>query len=89
MIVERRVLYSKTCVKRPLKNRQNNDLNDKWWLNEGRKYCRMLPLAHSAILLACIKRLLFLNPNVLSFKGGRFTQVLLYFANRCLSRDLL
>ena len=23
---------SKTCVKRPLKNRQNKDLNDKWWL---------------------------------------------------------
>ena len=24
------LLYSKTCVKRPLKNRQNKDLNDKW-----------------------------------------------------------
>ena len=23
--------------------------------NEGRKYCRMLPLEHSAILLTCIK----------------------------------
>ena len=23
-------VYSKTCVKRPLKNRQNKDLNDKW-----------------------------------------------------------
>ena len=23
-------LYSQTCVKRPLKNRQNKDLNDKW-----------------------------------------------------------
>ena len=23
-------LYSKTCVKRPLKNRHNKDLNDKW-----------------------------------------------------------
>ena len=22
--------YSKTCLKRPLKNRQNTDLNDKW-----------------------------------------------------------
>ena len=22
--------YSKTCVERPLKNRQNKDLNDKW-----------------------------------------------------------
>ena len=24
------VRYSKTCVKPPLKNRQNNDLNDRW-----------------------------------------------------------
>ena len=24
------LLYSKTCVKLPLKNRQNKDLNDKW-----------------------------------------------------------
>ena len=23
-------IYSKTCVKRPLKNRQNKDFNDKW-----------------------------------------------------------
>ena len=46
--------YSKTCLKRPLKFRQNKDLNDKWYLNAGRKYCRML--AHSAILVTCIKR---------------------------------
>ena len=48
--------YSKTCLKRPLKNRQNKDDNDKRQLNEGQKYCRMLPLEHSAILLTCIKR---------------------------------
>ena len=30
------ILYSKTCVKWPLKKRQNKDLN------ESRKYCRML-----------------------------------------------
>ena len=48
-------MYSKTCLKQPLKNRLNKDHNDKWWLNEGRKYCRMLPLEHSAILLTCIK----------------------------------
>ena len=24
------LIYSKSCVKRPLKNRQNKDLNDKW-----------------------------------------------------------
>ena len=48
--------YSKTLVKRPLKNRQNKDLNDILELNEGREHCRMLPLVHSAILLTCIKR---------------------------------
>ena len=31
-------LYSKTCLKGPLKNRQNKDFNDKWKRNEGRKY---------------------------------------------------
>ena len=24
------IIYSKTCVKQPLKNRQNKDLNDNW-----------------------------------------------------------
>ena len=43
-------LYSKTCVTQPLKKKQNKDLNDKWYLNECQKYCRMLPLEHSAIL---------------------------------------
>ena len=46
--------YSKTYVKRPQK-RRNKDLNDKWWLNEGGKYCRIPPLEHSAKLLTCIK----------------------------------
>ena len=32
------------------------DLSDKCQLNEGQKYCRILPLEHSAILLTCIKR---------------------------------
>ena len=43
------------------------DPNVKWRLNEGRKYCRMLPLEHSAILLTCIKWLLVLKTNFLSF----------------------
>ena len=60
----RQTVYRKTCLKRPLKNRQNTDLNDKWKLNDGRKYFRMLPLEHSAILLTCIKRLLVLKTNL-------------------------
>ena len=49
-----KVLYIKTCLKRPLKNRQNKGLNDKCQLNESREYCRMLQ--HSAILLTCMRR---------------------------------
>ena len=48
-------MYSKACLKRPLKDRQNKGLNGKWQLNEGRKYCRMLPFEHSAILSTFIK----------------------------------
>ena len=47
-------MYSKTYVNQPLKNRQNKDLNDKLSPNEGRKYCRMFPLEHSAILLTAL-----------------------------------
>ena len=55
--------YSKTRLKQPLKNRQNKDVNDKWYLNEGPKYCRMLPLEHSALLLTCIMGLSVLKIN--------------------------
>ena len=34
--------YSKACLKRPLKNRQNIGPTYKWQLNEGWKYCRMV-----------------------------------------------
>ena len=56
-------IYSKTCLKRPLKNRQNKGVNDKRYFNEGPKYCRMLSLEHSAILLTCIKRQSVLKTN--------------------------
>ena len=29
------LIYSKTCLKQPLKNRQNKGLDGKWLLNEG------------------------------------------------------
>ena len=67
-----RCLYSKTYVKRPLKNRQNKCLNDNWLLNEGRKYCRMLPLEHSAILLTCSKRQSVLKTIFWSFWEWQF-----------------
>ena len=40
--------YSETCLKRPLKNRQNQDhLKGIWYLIAGQKYCRLL---HGSIL---------------------------------------
>ena len=49
-------LVSTHCLKRPLKNRQSKDLNDKWLLNEGQKCCRIFPFECSAVLLTCVKR---------------------------------
>ena len=37
--------------------------------NEGRKYCRMLPLEHSAILSTCIKPILVLK---ITFSGAQW-----------------
>ena len=36
--------YSKTCVKRSLKNRQKQHLTGKWKLNEGKKKLQNAPL---------------------------------------------
>ena len=42
-------MYSKTCVKRQLSKTPKIDFQDQLELNVGQKYCRMLPLEHSAI----------------------------------------
>ena len=48
------LVYSKTCIKRPLSNRPKIDFQDQLSLNVGTKYCRMLRGEHSAILLTFI-----------------------------------
>ena len=48
-------MYSKTCLKRPLSKRPKIGFQDQLPLNAGQKYCRMLPLEHSAILSTFIK----------------------------------
>ena len=48
-------MSSKTCVKRPLSKRLKIGFQDQLSLNAGQKYCRILPLEHSAILLTFIK----------------------------------
>ena len=47
-------IYSKTCVKQPLSKRP--EIGFQYiLLNAGQKYCRMLPLEHSAIISTFIK----------------------------------
>ena len=48
-------LYSKTCLKRPLKKKTKIGFQDRSLLNAGQKYCKMLQGEHFAILLAFIK----------------------------------
>ena len=52
-----RDMYSKTCLKRPLKRRPKIVFQDRLSLNAVQQYgyCRMLQGEHSAILSTCIK----------------------------------
>ena len=59
-------LYSKTCLKRPLKKKTKNGFQGQLSLNAGQKYCRMLQGKHYAILLTFIKLPFVINISVLS-----------------------
>ena len=48
-------MYSKTCLKQPLKKKTEIDFQNRLSLNAGQKYCRMLQGEHSAILSTFIK----------------------------------
>ena len=50
-----KIMYSKTCLKRPLSKRQQFGFQDQLSLDAGQKYCRMLQGEHSAILSTSIK----------------------------------
>ena len=60
-------VYGKTCVKQPLSKRPQIGFQDQLSFNAGQKYCRMLPLEHSAILSTFIKLPLVIKIFVLSF----------------------
>ena len=64
----------------PLSERPKIGFQDQLSLNAGQKYCRMLPLEHSALLLTFIKLPIVIQIFVLSILclRGHFTQVLLY-----------
>ena len=59
-------IYSKTCLKRPLKRTTKNGFRDRSSLNAGQKYCRMLQRERSAMLLTCIKLPVAIKTFVLS-----------------------
>ena len=56
------LLYSKTCVKRPLSEGQKTGFQDQLSLNAGQKYCKM----HSVILSNFIKLPVVIEAFVLS-----------------------
>ena len=58
--------YSKTCLKRPLKNNTKIGSHDRLSLNAGQRYCRMLQGMHSAIISTFIKEPFVINILVLS-----------------------
>ena len=61
------LLYSKTCLKRPLKRRTPTiGFQYRLLLNAGQKYCRMLQGEHSAILSTSIKLSFSIKTLVLS-----------------------
>ena len=72
------IYNSKACVKWPLTKRPKIGFQDQLSLNAGQKYCRMLPLKHSAILLTFIKLQFVIKIFVCLFLSDHFTQVLLY-----------
>ena len=62
----RSLQYSKTCVKGQLSKRPQIGFQNQLSLNAGQKYCRMLPLEHSAILWTFIKLPFVIKSFVLS-----------------------
>ena len=68
-------LYSKTCLKRPLKK------EDQISLHAGQKYCRMIQGVHSAIILTFIKLPFVIK--IFVFLSGCLRHVLLYWHLFC------
>ena len=73
-----RLLYGKTCLKRPFKKMTKIDFQDRLSLNAGQKYCRMLQGEHSAILSTFIKPPFVIQIFVWSILSDRLRRLLLY-----------
>ena len=59
-------VYSKTCLKLPIKKKTNIGFQDRLSLNTDQKYFRMLQGEHSALLSTFIKLLFVIKLFVLS-----------------------
>ena len=70
--------YSKTCIKRPLNNRQNKDLNDKWKLNEGQCIAEYSPWSILQYFSPALSDNWSWKPICGIFESGHLRQVLLY-----------
>ena len=60
-------MYSKTCLKRPLKKNTKIGFQYRYSLDAGQRYCRMLQGEHSAYFRPPISYHLSLGPLFLSF----------------------
>ena len=72
-------VYSKTCLKQPLKKKTKTGFQDRLSLTAGQEYYRMLQGEHSAILSTFIKLPFVINVFVLSIFEWLFYIGLLYF----------
>ena len=71
------LIYSKTCVKRPLSKRPKIGFQDQFLLNAGQKYCRMLQESILQYFRPSLSYHLSLRPLFCLFLSGRLGQVLL------------
>ena len=69
-------IYSKTCLKRPLKNAPKIGFKYRFSLNAGQKYCRMLQGEHSAIINTFIVLPFSIKTYFCVFLSGHLRQVL-------------
>ena len=73
------MLYSKTCLKRPLKRKTKIVFQDQLSINAGQKYCRMLQESILQYFWPPLSYHLSLRPLFCLFLSGCLRQVLLYF----------
>ena len=84
--ISTKISYSKTCLKQPLKKKTTNWFSKQIVSQCRSKYCRMLPLEHSAILLIFIKLPFVIKIFVLSIFEWPFKKFVLYIPNPCVLR---